>query len=64
MYEGGDGKNRETFPHIPDEPSKSRMVLMDFIVLCVGGSKRNRVLYCSSTQVDCKTMWSFSKWLE
>ena len=23
MYEGGNGKNRETFPHIPDEPSKS-----------------------------------------
>ena len=22
MYEGGDEKNRETFPHIPDEPSK------------------------------------------
>ena len=24
MYEGGDGKNRETFPRIPDEPSKPR----------------------------------------
>ena len=22
MYEGGDGKNCKTFPHIPDEPSK------------------------------------------
>ena len=21
-YEGGDGKNHETFPHIPDEPNK------------------------------------------
>ena len=24
LYEGGDGKNRETFPRIPDEPSKPR----------------------------------------
>ena len=24
MYEGGDGKNRDTFPHIPDKPSKLR----------------------------------------
>ena len=24
MYKGGDGKNRETFPRIPDEPSKPR----------------------------------------
>ena len=24
MHEGGDGKNRETFPRIPDEPSKPR----------------------------------------
>jgi len=24
MYEGGDWKNRETFPRIPDEPSKPR----------------------------------------
>ena len=24
MYEGGDGKNRKTFPRIPDEPSKPR----------------------------------------
>ena len=22
MYEGGDGKNREAFPYISDEPSK------------------------------------------
>ena len=22
LGEGGDGKSRETFPHIPDEPSK------------------------------------------
>ena len=24
MYESSDGKNHETFPHIPDEPSKPR----------------------------------------
>ena len=24
MYEGGNGKNRKTFPCIPDEPSKPR----------------------------------------
>ena len=35
MYEGGDGKNRETFPHIPDEPSKPRnfsFILETFVV--------------------------------
>ena len=39
MYEGGDGKNRETFPHIPDEPSKpqnfSPLKLLLFTVLSV-----------------------------
>jgi len=37
MYKGGDGKNRETFPHIPDEPSKLRNFspskLLSFTVL-------------------------------
>ena len=27
MYEGSDGKNRETFPCIPDEPSKPQIFL-------------------------------------
>ena len=26
MYEDGDEKNRENFPHIPDEPSKPQNV--------------------------------------
>ena len=37
MYEGGDGNNRETFPRIPDEPSKPRNFspskLLSFTVL-------------------------------
>jgi len=37
MYEGGDGKNHETFPYIPDEPSKPRNFspskLLSFTVL-------------------------------
>jgi len=36
MYEGGDGKNRETFSRIPDEPSKPRnfspLKLLSFMV--------------------------------
>ena len=40
MYEGGDGKNRETFPCIPDEPSKPRNFLpsklLSFTVVCWG----------------------------
>ena len=39
MYEGGDGKNRKTFPHIPDEPNKpqnfSPLKLLSFTVYCV-----------------------------
>ena len=37
MHEGGDGKNRETFPRIPDEPSKPRNFspskLLSFMVI-------------------------------
>jgi len=37
MYEGGDGKNCETFPRIPDEPSKPRNFspskLLSFMVI-------------------------------
>ena len=39
VHEGGDGKNRETFPCIPDEPSKpqnfSPSKLLSFTVVAV-----------------------------
>jgi len=39
MYEGDDGKNRETFPRIPDEPSKPRNFSpLKLLSFTVGGS--------------------------
>ena len=38
MYEGGGGQNRETFPHIPDEPMQQTAKLFTLETFIVYGS--------------------------
>ena len=60
MYEDGDGKNRETFPHIPDEPSKlpdfspSKLLSFMVIIICVrfGSVSINPVTYSTVVYRD------------
>jgi len=64
MYEGGDEKNRETFPCIPDEPSKPRKFspskLLSFTVegayycridLLLGARLQKLDILCTSIQL-------------
>ena len=49
MYEGGDGKNRKTFPRIPDEPSKLRNFSPSKLLSFTVYSNRARlILHCLS----------------
>ena len=54
MYEDCDGKNHETFPHIPDEPSKQahlEWMLMD---------GDDFVLHFNKLLMVCVTHWRWS----
>jgi len=48
MYEGGDGQNHETFPYIPDEPSKPQSFFTLEIFVIYGS---NTVLYDRNREV-------------